>query len=135
MEKMTTDVPELQKSWSILEPLLAIQTEEDYLQSVKQLNDLIDVIGTDEQHPLYLLLDTLGILIEAYEETHVSIPNVGRVEILKYFMEEHSLTQSDLPEIGSQGVVSEVLSGKRDLNLRQVQALSQRFHVSPAAFI
>jgi HTH-type transcriptional regulator/antitoxin HigA len=29
-------------------------------------------------------------------------------------MDEHELTQSDLPEIGSQGVVSEILSGKRD---------------------
>ena|SRR5687768_1085180 len=30
---------------------------------------------------------------------------------------EHSLTQSDLPEIRSQGVVSEVLRGKRELNI------------------
>lgn len=128
-------MPELQKSWSTLEPLLAIQNEENYLQSVKQLNYLIDVIGTDDQHPLYSLLDTLGVLIEAYEEKHVAIPDVTGVEVLRYLMEEHSLTQSDLPELGSQGVVSEVLSGKRDLNLRQIQALSQRFHVSPAVFI
>ncbi|MEO0352445.1 MAG: transcriptional regulator [Cyanobacteria bacterium P01_A01_bin.15] len=128
-------VPELQKSWSTLEPLLAIQNEENYLQSVKQLNYLIDVIGTDDQHPLYSLLDTLGVLIEAYEEKHVAIPDVTGVEVLRYLMEEHSLTQSDLPELGSQGVVSEVLSGKRDLNLRQIQSLSQRFHVSPAVFI
>ncbi|MEO0457009.1 MAG: helix-turn-helix domain-containing protein [Cyanobacteria bacterium P01_A01_bin.114] len=135
MEAMTTNVLELQKSWSTLEPLLAIQNEEDYIQSVKQLNYLIDAIGTDDQHPLYSLLDTLGILIEVYEEEHVAIPDVSGVEVLKYFMEEHSLTQTDLPELGSQGVVSELLSGKRELNLRQIQALSQRFHVSPAVFI
>ena len=45
------------------------------------------------------------------------------------------LRQSDLPEIGSQGVVSEVLSGKRDLNARQIRALSERFGVGPAAFL
>lgn len=132
---MTTNVLELQKSWSTLEPLLAIRNEEDYIQSVEQLNYLIDAIGTNDQHPLYSLLDTLGILIEVYEEEHVAIPDVSGVEVLKYFMEEHSLTQSDFPEIGSQGVVSELLSGKRELNLRQIQALSQRFHVSPAVFI
>ncbi len=44
-------------------------------------------------------------------------------------MEEHGLRQSDLPEIVSQGVVSEVLAGKRRLNLRQVQALAARFSV------
>lgn len=41
----------------------------------------------------------------------------------------------DLPEIGSQGVVSEVLAGKRELNIRQVRALSVRFGVSAATFI
>ncbi|MFX6250459.1 helix-turn-helix domain-containing protein [Acinetobacter baumannii] len=50
-------------------------------------------------------------------------------------MEQHQLTQSDLPEIGSQGVVSEILRGKRDLNLRQVKALAERFGVGPAVFI
>jgi HTH-type transcriptional regulator/antitoxin HigA len=40
-----------------------------------------------------------------------------------------------MKEIGSQGVVSEVLSGKRSLNSRQIKALSERFGVSPAVFI
>jgi HTH-type transcriptional regulator/antitoxin HigA len=50
-------------------------------------------------------------------------------------MEEHGLTQSDLLEIGSQGVVSEILSGKRDLNIRQITQLAARFGVSPAVFM
>lgn len=50
-------------------------------------------------------------------------------------MEEHGPAQSDLPEVGSQGVVSEVLSGKRELNVRQIRALAKRFHVSPAVFM
>ena len=50
-------------------------------------------------------------------------------------MEEHELTQSDLPEVGSQGVVSEILSGKRKLNIRQIHALSERFGVSPSVFV
>lgn len=48
---------------------------------------------------------------------------------------QHGLRQSDLPEIGSQGVVSEILVGKRELNIRQVRALSERFGVSAATFI
>jgi HTH-type transcriptional regulator/antitoxin HigA len=50
-------------------------------------------------------------------------------------MEEHDLRQSDLPEVGSQGVVSEVLNGKRELNVRQIRELARRFHVSPTVFI
>jgi len=50
-------------------------------------------------------------------------------------VEKHGLKQSDLREIGSQGVVSEILNGKRDLNLRQIRALSKRFGVSTATFV
>ena len=55
--------------------------------------------------------------------------------MLKFFMEQHDLTPSDLPELGTQRVVSEMLRGKRELNTRQMKALSKRFHVSPAVFI
>ena len=55
--------------------------------------------------------------------------------VLAYLMEEHGLRQSDLPEVGSQGVVSEVLSGKRELNVRQIRELAARFGVSPAVFV
>jgi antitoxin component HigA of HigAB toxin-antitoxin module len=57
-----------------------------------------------------------------------------RIDALIYLMEEHSLSQSDLPEIGSQGVVSEILNGKRKLNVRQIQLLAERFQVSTATF-
>jgi HTH-type transcriptional regulator/antitoxin HigA len=40
-----------------------------------------------------------------------------------------------LPEVGSQGVVWEILRGRRQINVRQVRALSERFGVSPAVFI
>jgi HTH-type transcriptional regulator/antitoxin HigA len=49
-------------------------------------------------------------------------------------MEQHGLLQGDLPEVGSQGVVSEILRGKRELNVRQIQALAERFHLPAGAF-
>jgi HTH-type transcriptional regulator/antitoxin HigA len=66
---------------------------------------------------------------------HHALADASGLEVLKYLMEEHDLTQSDLPEIGSQGVVSEVLRGKRELNVHQIKKLAARFHVSPAAFL
>ena len=45
-------------------------------------------------------------------------------------MQQHGLRQSDLPEVGSQSVVSEVLAGKRALNALQVNALAQCFKVA-----
>jgi len=45
------------------------------------------------------------------------------------------LRAADLAEIGSQGVVSEILNGKRELNVRQIRALAERFNVSAAVFV
>jgi HTH-type transcriptional regulator / antitoxin HigA len=102
---------------------------------VELLNRLLDEVGSVEEHPLYTLLGTLGTLIHAYEEEHHRIPECSGTDILRFLMEEHALTQSDLPEIGSQGVISDILRGKRELNVRQIRALAMRFHVSPAVFI
>lgn len=71
----------LQHHWLALRPLLSIQNEEQYSQAVGHLNDLIDEIGTDETHPLYELLDTLGTLIHAYEERHHAILDCNGREI------------------------------------------------------
>ena len=132
---MTTPTLKLEQSWSVLEPLLTIRDEAEYQRSVEQLNSLLDLVSTDEQHPLYSLLDTLGILLEAYEVEHVKIPEASGVDVLQYLMEEHTLTLSDLPEIGSQDELAEILNGKQELSLQQIRSLSQRFQVSPAVFI
>ena len=71
----------------------------------------------------------------AFVRRAVQLCQVCGVDVLCFLMEEHGLTQSDLPEIGSQGVVSEVLRGKREPNIRQIRALAKRFQVSPAVFI
>jgi antitoxin component HigA of HigAB toxin-antitoxin module len=44
-----------------------------------------------------------------------------------------SVPFSDLrKEVGTQGVVSEILSGTRKINARQAKSLARRFGVSPA---
>ena len=132
---MSIITPQLQQSWTQVSALLKIQDEQDYDLALERLNSLIDEVGTDEQHPLYSLLDTLGAVVHAWEEQHHPIPKLEGADALRFLMEEHGLSQSDLPEVGSQGVVSEILSGKRALNVRQIRALSKRFGVSPAVFV
>lgn len=132
---MTLLTNELQTHWANIAPLLSIHNEREYNAAVKRLNTLLDEIGDNEKHPLYGLLDTLGSLIALYEEEHYPISEVTGLEVLRFLMDEHGLTQSDLPEIGSQGVVSEILNGKRELNVRQIRGLAKRFKVSPAVFV
>ncbi|MCX6044867.1 MAG: transcriptional regulator [Chloroflexi bacterium] len=135
MSTSVLEMQDIQTHWANIAPLLSIHNEQAYEQAIVYLNRLLDEIGTDQSHPLYELLDTLGTLIHAYEQAHYTMPEAGGVDMLRFFMEEHQLTQRDLPELGSQGVVSEILNGKRELNLRQIRALAQRFHTSPGMFL
>jgi HTH-type transcriptional regulator/antitoxin HigA len=116
-------------------PLGVLRSEKDYRKAVAILDEILDEIGQDEAHPLADLAEALALFIHAYEEVHAKIPEAAGPEVLKLLMETHGLTQSDLPEIGSQGVVSEILSGERELNIRQIRRLARRFGVSPAVFI
>ena len=99
------------------------------------LDEVTDIVRDDEEHPLANMMDVLGVLVETYEHEHIPEPTGDTITVLKHFMAEHNLKQSDLPELGSQGVVSEILNGKRTLNLRQIKALSQRFGVAAEVFI
>jgi len=102
---------------------------------VATLEALLDESGGNEAHPAMGLVDIVGDLIEDYEtEHHASIDATG-IQALKFLMAQHGLKQGDLPEIGSQGVVSEILAGKQELNIRQVRLLGERFCVSPATFL
>ncbi|NUM49163.1 MAG: helix-turn-helix domain-containing protein [Anaerolineales bacterium] len=125
---------EIQTHWVVIQPFLSIRNEEEYDAAIERLHELLDEVGTDETHPLYELFDTLGTMIRVYEEQHFPFPDVTGTDALRYLMEEHHLKQADLPELGSQGVVSEILNGKRELNVRQIQAVAERFQVSPAVF-
>ena len=135
MEEVKKFSEAIQPYWAVMEPVLVVRTATDYDAAVARLNQLLDEVGDDVRHPLYGLLDTLGTVVRAYEEEHVTLPTPTGVETLHYLMTEHGLAQSDLLEVGSQGVVSEILRGKRKLNMRQVQALAARFNVAPAVFI
>ncbi len=116
-------------------PLGILRSEKDYRKAVAVLDEILDENGEDEKHPLADLAEALGQFIHSYEEARAKIPEAAGPELLKFLMKEHGLTQSDLPEIGSQGVVSEILSGTRELNVRQIRRLAKRFGVSPAVFV
>lgn len=124
------------KVWpTVSRVVTTLRNEEQYNKTVRLLDELIDKVSEKPNDTLDSLIDTLGTLIEDYEDKHVLEPVGDPISSLKHFMEEHHLKQSDLPEIGSQGVVSEILNGKRMLNVAQIKALSKRFKVSPAVFI
>jgi len=117
-----------------------ITTEDEYDRAMTLVGDILDATrGTlqreDPTHPLSRLLDWITPAIRAYEVEHVPMPDVEPREVLRFLMAQHGLSQSDLPEVGNQSVVSQILSGRRALNVRQISALAERFGVSADAFI
>ncbi|MGH7778589.1 MAG: helix-turn-helix domain-containing protein [Candidatus Binataceae bacterium] len=115
---------------------IAPRNEAEYDRAVETLNHLVDEIGDHPGNPRYRLIETLSTLVEAYDAEHHALPEADGRELLRWLMDRHGLSQSDLKDdLGGQGVASEVLSGKRDLNARQMKALGARFRIDPGAFI
>jgi HTH-type transcriptional regulator / antitoxin HigA len=127
--------PDFNINWSAIAPLLTIRNEQQYDQAIDRSNNLIDEIGTNEQHPLYHLLDTLGTLIESYEREHYEMPGCSGSDALAYIMEEHELSSSDLPEIGTSENIEAILTKEKSFTLVQIQQLAQRFKVQPQVFL
>lgn len=132
---MNIQLKEIAKVWPEIQPIFSVpHNKKDYNKLVNLLDSLIDEVGNNENHPFTSLMETIGSLIEIYESQHVNEIEGNPIDTLNGLMEEHGLKQSDLDEIGSQGVISEILSGKRQLNVRQIKILSKLFKVSPAVF-
>ena len=133
---MNALIEQAAQHWPFVSPLLRKpENEADYDQLVEALDELTDRIGDDESHPLMSLVDIIGDWVEAYDLEHRPMPKVSGVDVLRSVMQEHGLNQSDLPGVGTQSVVSEILSGKRQLNVRQIRWLADHFKVPVEMFI
>lgn len=129
---------ELQQAWQQLNQSARIAPIRDaahYDKMVRLADSLVEAIGDAEQHPLLDLLDIVSGLIRTYDTEHYAVPDASPRNVLAFLMEQHGLSQSDLPEVGNQSVISMLLSGTRQLNVRQINALSRRFGVPPGVFL
>lgn len=50
------------------------ENEKDFHALVEALDELLDIVGDDETHPLAGLTHQLGDLVSAYENEHLPIP-------------------------------------------------------------
>ena len=82
------------------------------------------------------LLETMAILVQAYDDRHHPLPSVAPNEMLAYLVETSGRTAKDLlPVLGTRGRVSEVLSGKRSISKAQAKKLASVFKVAVDLFI
>ncbi|MED5608370.1 HTH-type transcriptional regulator / antitoxin HigA [Pseudomonas delhiensis] len=132
---MSAILKQAMEHWRYVAPLLSPpQSEADYDALVATLDELLDEIGGVEGHPLAGLAARMGDLVSQYDLEHYPIPDAPGHEVLRFLMQEHGLHQDDLPEVGPQSVVSAILAGKRQLNVRHIRALAARFNVPVDVF-
>ena len=69
---MVAEIQTAQDVWPVLNSVVFVPHEEsEYQRLVAILDDLIDVVGENKDHPLASLMEVIGVLIERYEEEHV----------------------------------------------------------------
>lgn len=133
---MQQELSEAIKYWDHIAPVVQYpKSKKEFNARVLQLDELLEIVGNNEAHHLMGLVDAISHVVAAYEEQHFQAPAVKGIEALKFLMRTHHLSQADLVEIGSQGVISEILHQKRVPNVRQIKLLAKRFGVEPGTFI
>ncbi len=128
----------LLKTWKPFRDVLGfstIRTTKDYARANAVMDQLLDEIGEDENHPLAGVLEYLSIQVLAYEAERVSIPDAPPRDVLRFLMEQHGLSQSDLGDCAPQSRISEILNGRREISKELAKALAGKFDVNVGVFI
>jgi HTH-type transcriptional regulator/antitoxin HigA len=131
--KVAADYLELVEAF----PLRPLRSERDYDAAVKILDKLVvqpeGSLGAGRED----YLDTLTMLVQAYEEEHypMDFEPVDPVDMLKYMMHESGMTQADLGRLlGSRSLASLILNKKRQLSKSHIRKLANHFRVTPDLF-
>ena len=123
-------------------PYYHITDDEHYKEALELIENLLEEAEDSLDDPLNAVIEMLSNAIEAYENEDEeqaafekrAMDQPADLAMLRLLMDQHDLGTADLPEIGSKSMVSRVLSGKRSLNKKHIQALAERFGINPGLF-
>jgi len=116
-------------------PLRPLRSKRDLDKAIAVIDGLIDREKRSRDEEDYL--DVLGDLVHKYENEHHPIEDPSAQEMLKFQIDNHSTNQRAVALGAGIAVstISEVLAGRRNLNLDHIQKLAAFFGVEPALFI
>ncbi len=110
-----------------------IRTDEDHESALREIERLWDAAPGSEDEDR---LDILATLVDRYERARWPIAPAAPLDVLKFMMEQNGRTQADLGHLlGSRSRASEILTGKRDLNLDQIRLLAREWHIPAGALV
>jgi len=107
--------------------LKIIETKKDYEIALKKFQDFFHAkAGSEGEREAKLL----ALLIEDYENKHITIPEPDPIEAIKFMMEQSQMSQNDLAAIlGNKGNISKVLNRKRKLSIEMIRKLASTLHI------
>ena len=115
-------------------PLRPIKNEVDLDAATQVIDSIIDRGRLSRAELDYL--DVISDQVEAYEDIAYPIRPLPHSEPLRFLMQKMGLSSAAVAKATGIAVstISEVLSGKRKLNRRQIGKLAKYFHVGPGVF-
>ncbi len=132
IKKIPTDWKELVAQLYLLKP---IRTRGDYNRVMHIIEMLAGRTNLNTDQEAYL--ESLSILVEAYEKEHFEIePKSTPLETLKFLLKQNGLNGSDLGRIlGQRQVGSKILRGERNLSKAHIKTLAEHFSVDSSLFL
>jgi HTH-type transcriptional regulator/antitoxin HigA len=122
---------------------IEIETEEDYEFALDLVEHLMTKAEDREGEPLLRMIDMIAGSIDKYEKCLESMTRFSQeveavdpgVSTLRVLINQHNLSYADLQEeIGSKSLVSQILSGSKNLTRAHIANLTKRFNISPEMF-
>jgi len=110
-----------------------IESETEVLERAEIMDYLMDCAKHDNDIVL-VFANAIADRIEEFER-QMDMPSVSVAERLRLLMNEKSVKQKDLSNIAPQSVISEILNGKRNVNLKQAKGLSEFFKLPVGYFV
>jgi HTH-type transcriptional regulator/antitoxin HigA len=112
-----------------------LRDEEEYQAALKAIRPYFDH-EPDPGTPQADNYDALFLLIENYEASRYPIPKAEPVAVVQHVMAANNYSQGDLASVlGSKARASQLLSGKREINLQQIRKLASKWHIPPGALV
>ncbi|PHM74421.1 helix-turn-helix domain-containing protein [Xenorhabdus kozodoii] len=111
-----------------------IENDNDLTARMALIDELYSY-AEDTEHAAAKFADLITDRVYEYEAKNRQMPNVTPREALSYFMKERGVRQIDLRDIATQSVISEILHGKRSMNIGQVKGFAKFFNVPVETFM
>jgi HTH-type transcriptional regulator/antitoxin HigA len=109
-----------------------IKSEEQYYKYIQILKKLVIQECEEKEDEIELL----ELLIDRWEDQHITYEDLDPVQLLKFLLEENNLKSKDLANLLglSKGTVSKILNYQKGFSKESIRKLAKHFRMRQEAF-